>query len=148
MTREETERLFAVCDVNGKAIVALACYGGQMPREILTLYWEDVNWATSRIAVRSPKMEHHPGKAYRDIPMFPKLRPILAEAVHAAPDGAIYVVGGNHRDAADVPAGWGNYNLRTQLDRRLKRASLKHRPQQFHATQSSFETELSKQFDV
>ena len=94
MTREEIDAIMAVCDPTWQLIVALCRYGGlRCPSEVLSLRWQDVDWEAGRIIVQSPKTEHHDGKECRPIPMFPKLRPILADAFDAAPEGAEYVVG-------------------------------------------------------
>ncbi len=125
ITREETDRLLAVCNPTWRVIVALSRYGGlRCPSEVLSLRWQDVDWEAGRIVVQSPKTEHHVGKASRTIPLFAELRPILAEAFDLAPEGAVYVVDGNHRDAANTASGWRNCNLRTQFERIVKRAGL------------------------
>ena len=56
MTREETDRILAVCNPEWAAIVSLARYGGlRCPSEVLSLRWQDINWDTGRIHVTSPK---------------------------------------------------------------------------------------------
>lgn len=149
VTREEVERLLAVCDPTWRVIVALCRYGGlRCPSEVLSLRWQDVNWEASRIVVQSPKTEHHPGKGSRVIPLFPELRAILDEAWEAAPEGAEYVVGGDYRQAAMSPNGWLNCNLRTQFGRLLTRAGLKPWPRLFHALRASRETELAGEYPL
>ena len=74
---------------------------------MLSLRWQDIDWEAGRIVVQSPKTEHHPGKASRTIPLFPELRPILAEAFDLAPEGAEYVVDGNIEQAANTAADGG-----------------------------------------
>ncbi len=50
LTREEADRLLAICDPTWRVIVALARYGGlRCPSEVLSLRWEDLNWETGRI---------------------------------------------------------------------------------------------------
>ncbi len=98
--------------------------------------------------MQSPKTEHHVGKASRAIPLFAELRPILAEAFDLAPEGAVYVVDGNHRDAANTASGWRNCNLRTQFERIVKRAGLQPWPRLFHAMRASRETELAKEYPI
>jgi integrase len=150
VTREETERLLAVCpNVHWRAIVALARFGGlRCPSEVLSLEWQGVDWERDRIRVASPKTEHHPGKASREVPMFPELRPILEQAFEAAPEGAVYVVGGRYREAAASPSGWRNCNLRTQFGRIIRRAGLEPWPRLFHALRASRETELAAEYPV
>jgi integrase len=62
-------------------LFALSRYGGlRCPSEHLALTWGDVDLEAGRMTVRSPKTEHHHGKAYRVLPIFLELRPYL-EAV-------------------------------------------------------------------
>lgn len=149
ITREETDRLLAVCNPTWRVIVALSRFGGlRCPSEVLSLRWQDVDWEAGRMVVQSPKTEHHVGKASRTIPLFAELRPILAEAFDRAPEGAVYVVDGNHRDAANTASGWRNCNLRTQFERIVKRAGLQAWPRLFHAMRASRETELAKEYPI
>jgi len=149
ITREETDRMLAVCSPTWQVIVALSRYGGlRCPSEVLSLRWQDVDWGAGRIVVQSPKTEHHVGKASREIPLFAELRPILAEAFDLAPEGAVYVVDGNHREAANTASGWRNCNLRTQFERIVKRAGLQSWPRLFHAMRASRETELAKEYPI
>jgi len=149
ITREETDRLLAVCNATWRVIVALSRYGGlRCPSEVLSLRWQDVDWETGRIVVQSPKTEHHVGKASRTIPLFAELRSTLAEAFDLAPEGAVYVVDGNHREAANTASGWRNCNLRTQFERIVKRAGLQPWPRLFHAMRASRETELAKEYPI
>jgi len=135
--------------VLGCRIVALSRFGGlRCPSEVLSLRWQDVDWEAGRIVVQSPKTEHHVGKASRTIPLFAELRPILAEAFDLAPEGAVYVVDGNHRDSANTASGWRNCNLRTQFERIVKRAGLLPWPRLFHAMRASRETELAKEYPI
>jgi len=149
ITREEADRLLTVCNPTWRVIVALSRYGGlRCPSEVLSLRWQDVDWEAGRIVVQSPKTEHHVGKASRTIPLFAELRPILSEAFDLAPDGAVYVVDGNHREAANTASGWRNCNLRTQFERIVKRAGLQPWPRLFHAMRASRETELAKEYPI
>jgi integrase len=110
-------------------IVSLSRYSGlRTPSETLSLRRQDVDWEAGRIVLQSPKTEHHVGKASRMIPLSGELRPILKEAFDQAPKGAVYVVDGNHREAANTPSGWRNCNLRTQFERMVKRTGLMPRP--------------------
>jgi integrase len=144
ITREVTSRILDKCDPTWKVIVALARYGGlRCPSEVLSLRWDGIDWEHSRITVESPKTEHHPGRARRVIPLFPELRDILGDAREIAPDGAVYVVGGNYRATANTPKGWKNCNLRTQFERIINRAGLEPWPRLFHNLRASRETELA-----
>ncbi len=82
VSREEIARVLDACpDHHWRAIVALSRFGGlRCPSEVLSLRWQDIDWDDGRIVVTSPKTEHHADKASRTIPLFPELRPILAEA--------------------------------------------------------------------
>ena len=133
ISRGDVEKILAVCSPDGRTIVVLARFGGlRCPSEVLSLRWIDIDWTNDRIRVRSPKTEHHPGKASRLIPMFPELKTALLEASVLADEGAEFVVGGNYRDAALGPAGWRNVNLRTQFERILERAGVEQWPRLFH----------------
>ena len=128
-----TKLLDSAPDCNWRSIIALSRYGGlRCPSEVLSLRWQDIDWEAGRMRVISPKTEHHVGKESRVMPIFPELRPYLEEAFEAAPDGAVYVVGGNYRAASNGAAGWRNCNLRTQFERIIRRAGLEPWPRLFH----------------
>lgn len=147
VTREQTEKLLAVCDPTWRMIVALCRFAGmRCPSEVLSLRWENVLWDSRKIVVQSPKTEHHPGKDCRVIPIFPELKTLLDEAHELAEDGAEYVVGGGYLQASQSPQGWRNCNLRTQFERLIKRAGLKPWPKLFQALRASRETELAADF--
>ncbi|MEQ1905598.1 MAG: tyrosine-type recombinase/integrase [Pirellulaceae bacterium] len=149
ITREETDRLMDACNPTWRVIVALSRYGGlRCPSEVLSLRWDDIDWAANRIVVRSPKTEHHVGKASRTIPLFKELLPILLEASELAPKGAVYVVDGRHRESANTAGGWRNCNLRTQFERIIRKAGLTPWPRLFHAMRASRETELAKDYPI
>jgi len=150
ITEDETDRLLAACpNVNWRVIVSLCRYGGlRCPSEVLSLKWQHVDWERERILVQSPKTEHHPGKATREIPLFPELRPALEEAFDVAREGAEYVVGGGYRQAALSPSGWRHCNLRTQFERIVRRAGLDPWSRLFHALRASRETELAREYPI
>jgi integrase len=148
ITADETTKLLGACpNQHWKVIVALARYGGlRCPSEVLSLRWQDMLWDAERIVVQSPKTEHHPGKASRTIPLFPELRPILADAFDLAPEGAVYVVDERMRASSQGKAGWRNCNLRTTFEKIVKRAGLTAWPRLFHNLRSSRQTELAERF--
>ena len=151
ITRDETARLLEACpNVDWRVIVSLCRFGGlRSPSEVLCLRWQDVNWERERMRVRSPKTEHHVGKASREVPLFPELATALGEAFDAAPEGAVYVVAdATYREAADTAGGWRNCNMRTQFKRILLRAGLEPWPRLFHNLRASRETELSQEFPI
>ena len=151
ITREETQRLLGACpNTDWRVIVSLCRFGGlRSPSEVLSLRWQDVNWAGQRVRVRSPKTERHAGKASREVPLFPELASVLTDAFEAAPEGAVYVVGNDgYRKAADTPSGWRNCNMRTQFGRIIQRAGLEPWPRLFHNLRASRETELAREYPV
>ncbi len=91
------------------------------------------------MTVRSPKTEHHEGKASRLVPIFPELPPHLRGAFEAAEPGTEYVVT-RCRDGA--------VNLRTQLERIIRRAGLQPWPKLFHNLRATRETELAETFPL
>jgi integrase len=150
ITQEAAVKLLEACpNLDWRLIVALSRFGGlRCPSEVLSLTWQDIDWAGERVTVHSPKTEHHPGKDTRVIPLFPELRPILEEAFEAAPAGTVYVVNAKHREAAMGPRGWRGCNLRTTMEKIIRRAGMTPWPRLFHNLRSSRETELCERFPV
>jgi hypothetical protein len=103
------------------------------------LQWTDVDWERSRFFVRSPKTEHHEGKAERWVPIFPELRLYLDEAFEQAEPGAVHVIT-RYRDT--------NTNLRTQLGRIIRRAGLTPWPKLFQNMRASRETESAAEYPL
>ena len=125
ITREETDRLLAVCNPTWRVIVALSRYGGlRCPSEVLSLRWRMSIGKPAASWCNRPRRNTTSARQAATIPLFAELRPILDEAFDVAPDGAEYVVDGNHREAANTASGWRNCNLRTQFERIVKRAGL------------------------
>ena len=133
--RDTVAKVISACpDFEWRLLVALARYGGlRNPSETLELCWADINWETRRMTVRSKKTEHHEGKGSRDVPVFPELRPFLEEAWELAEPGQKYVIS-RYR---------GNVNLRTQLQKIIKRAGVKPWPKLWQNLRSSRATELA-----
>ena len=75
-----------------------------------------MNWELDRIHITSPKTEHHAGGKSPIIPLFPELRPYLEHCYKLAAKGDKYVIT-RYRDT--------NANLRTRLEKIIKRAGLK-----------------------
>jgi integrase len=134
--RSVAEKVLAACpDNQWKLLFALSRYGGlRCPSEHLALKWGDVDWEHNRITIRSPKTEHHEGKASRVIPLFPELRPYLEAVFDEASEGTEFVIT-RYRDT--------NANLRTQLQRILTRAGVAAWPKLFQNLRSTRETELT-----
>ena len=141
VTRDMIEKVIEACpNAEFRLIVALARYAGlRTPSEILTLTWGEVNWENNRIRITSTKTEHHDGKGYRVIPLFPELRPYLEAVFDQAEPGTKYVIT-RYRD--------GNANLRTQLVRIIERAGVKQWPRIFQNLRSSRETELTEEYPI
>lgn len=141
ISKENIEKVIAVCpDAEWRLMVALARYGGlRVPSELLKLEWGHVDWANKRMTVPSPKTEHHEGRAFRVIPIFPELLPYLEAAFHAAPEGTVHVIR-RYRDSA--------VNLRTSLLRYLARAGVAPWPRLWQNLRSSRETELAERWPL
>jgi len=88
------------------------------------------------MTVRSKKTEHHEGKASREVPIFSELRPFLEEAWEQAEVGQEYVIT-RYR---------GNANLRTQLQKIIKRAGVTPWPKLWQNLRASRATELAGVF--
>ena len=148
VTQDETRRLLIACpNHHWRSVISLARYGGlRCPSEVLSLRWEDIDWAGGKILVTSPKTEHHPGKGTRRIPLFPELKAVLEEALNLAEKGAVYVVDESMRKACRGPGGWMNVNLRTTFLKIIKRAGLAPWERLFHNLRSSRQTELAETF--
>ena len=139
ISRAEAAKVLEACpDAEWRVLFALSRYGGlRCPSETLGLRWADIDWARSRMTVRSPKTEHHENGANRVVPIFPELLPYLRDAFESADDGAEYVIT-RYRDTA--------VNLRTQLQRIIKRAGLKPWPKLWQNLRATRETELAEVF--
>jgi integrase len=141
VTREEAQRVLDACpDAQWRLLFALSRYGGlRCPSEHLGLRWGDVDWERSRMTIYSPKTEHHEGRDHRQIPIFPELRPYLEEVFDQAEPGTEWVIT-RYRD--------NNANLRTQLERIIRRAGLQPWPKLFQNLRSTRETELAETFPM
>jgi integrase len=126
---QDAQKLLEVAPPEWRCIIALARFAGlRCPSEVLSLRWSDIQFDTGKMTVTSPKTAHLPGKEYRVVPIFARLRPYLEEAFELAPAGAEYVVSGtmadNYRATAEGARGWVSVNLRTQMQRLTRRAGL------------------------
>ena len=130
ITLEVAYKVLEACpDAEWRLIFALSRFGGlRCPSEHLALTWPDVDWERDRFRVDSPKT------GVRWVPIFPELRPYLEEAFEQAAEGSLYLVN-RYRDT--------NQNLRTQLNRILRRAGLEPWPKLFHNLRASRQTELA-----
>jgi integrase len=141
VTREETQKVIDACpDAQWRLLFALSRYGGlRCPSEHLALRWGDVDWERSRLTIHSPKTERHEGGGRRQVPIFPELRPHLEEVWEQAEPGTEYVIT-RYRDS--------NANLRTQLERIIRRAGLEPWLKLFQNLGSTRETELAERFPM
>jgi integrase len=132
-----------------KLLIALSRFAGlRVPSEALSLRWQDVDWERARLTVPSPKTQHLAGRSYRVIPLFPAIRPYLEAAWDEAPEGAEYVMPEEYRRRAQGPAGWANANLRTTLEKVVRRAGVEPWPRLWHSMRASCETDLARQFPL
>lgn len=150
ISHADTRKLLSACpDRHWRAIVALSRFGGlRCPSEVLSVRWQDVDWAGQRLLVTSPKTEHHAGKGSRVIPLFPELAEVLSDCFEAAEEGEVYIAGDHHRAKAKGPKTWRNANLRTQFNRIIRRAHMTPWERLFHNLRSSRQTELADQYPV
>jgi integrase len=141
ITIAEAKKVLDACpDAEWRLLFALSRYGGlRCPSEHLGLRWCDVDWERGRITVRSPKTEHHVGGESRQIPIFPELRPYLEEVKAMAEPGAYWVITRYRKQ---------NANLRTRLERIIRRAGLVPWPKLFQNLRSTRETELTKNYPL
>lgn len=81
VTPDEAAQIVEACpNIQWKLLFGLARYAGlRTPSETHLLTWNEVDWDRARLFVRSPKTEHHPGHESREVPITPKLMPILRE---------------------------------------------------------------------
>ncbi len=141
LPNKKTDKVIEACpDAEWRLIFALSRYGGlRCPSEHLSLQWGEVDWERGRMRVRSPKTEHHVGSESRVIPIFPELKPHLEAVFDEAEDGSKYVIT-RYRAISS--------NLRTQLNRIIRRAGLKPWSKPFQNLRSSRETELAEEFPM
>jgi hypothetical protein len=95
------------------------------------------------MTVHSPKTAHHEGKEFRIVPIFVELREYLEDARELAgelADDPTTPVISRYRSAIA--------NLRTQLQRIIKRADLKPWPKLFQNLRATRETELAETYPL
>jgi integrase len=125
-------------DDEWRAIFALARYGGlRVPSETTELRWPDIDWDAGRMTVRSPKTEHHEGRAERIVPLFPELARHLLKLFSSVEPGETRVVV-RHRGE----------NLRTMAEKIIRRAGLTPWVKLFQNCRSSRETDLANQYPI
>lgn len=136
--RETIDRVIAACpDLEWELIFALPRYGGaRVPSEIATLRWADIDWEQNRFTIHSPKTEHHPGRRFRVVPIFPALRPYLERACRERKPGVEHV----------VPRAGGLPNLGTEADRIVEKAGLTTWEKTFVNLRGSCSDELEREY--
>ena len=134
---EDIEQVIAACsDEDWRMIFALPRYGGiRFPSEAEDLKWEDVDWENARFTVHEKKVEHHPGRGRRVVPIFESLRPHLERAYRERAPGALYV----------LPRARGGHNLGTQAKRIVEKAGVKPWPKLFVNMRGSCSDDLQRQ---
>jgi integrase len=139
VTEAESQKILEACpNAEWRLIFSLCRYGGvRCPSELLTLKWDDIIWASSRIIVTSPKTEHHKGHENRVIPLFPELLKPLMEVQEQAATGSVFVIT-RYRSS--------NQNLRTEFNRIVKRAGIIPWQKPFQNLRSTRETELMETY--
>src|SRR4051812_15393155 len=141
ITRAVDSRVSEACpDAQWRCLFALARFGGlRTPSESLALTWSDVDFVRGRIRVPSCKTEHHEGKASRIIPMFPELRECLEDCHQLASPGEPFVIT-RYRGAG--------VNLRTQLERIIRKAGMEPWVKLWHNLRASRQTELANEYPL
>ena len=153
ITESDTLKLIGLASPTWRTIIALARFAGlRCPSEALSLNWENIDFATGRMTVSSPKNEHLEGREYRLVPIFGRLRQYLEDAFELAAPGEVYVVGGPqgnaYRATSNGPNGWVNTNLRTTFEKLIRRAGLQTWPRMFHNLRASCETDLMQDHPI
>jgi integrase len=132
-------------DAEWQLLFALSRFGGlRCPSEHLALTWDDIDWEHGRMTIHAPKTKRYAGKESRVIPIFPEMRPYLEAVFNEAeaqigrpPSPSDHVITRYRRK---------NVNLRTQLERILKRAGLAAWPKLFQNLRASRATELAAEY--
>ena len=91
------------------------------------------------MAVQVQFKTKHSGKECRQAPLFPELKPLLAEGLELAKDKSEFIIT-RYRDPGQ--------NLRTTFEKIIKRAGLVPWPKLFQNMRSSRETELVETYPV
>lgn len=137
VTRKETLRQLEACpDSELRLIVALSRFGGlRCPSEHIELRWQDINWNSGIIIVRSPKTEKQ-GKPFRRIPLFPELREFLTDSWDLALPGAEFVLT-RCRDPNGA-------HINKRLGQLIQQAGMIPWPRITHNLRASRQTELER----
>jgi len=137
---ETIEAVLKACpSCEWRLVFALSRLAGlRCPSEVGGLVRGDVDLEHGRLTVRSPKTEHHGGgHAVRLVPIVPRLREILADALDAAEPGERFVVPMAARPGA---------NLRTTAEKVIERAGVDAWPRLFQNLRASCETDWVQKY--
>ncbi len=134
---EVIEKVIASCpDEQWRLVFALPRYAGvRFPSEVQDLKWSDIDWENSRFTVHEKKVEHHPGRGLRVVPIFAELRPHLERAFRERTPGAVYVVPRAHSEG---------HNLSTQAKRYVEKAGVAVWPKLFVNMRGSCSDDLER----
>ncbi len=139
VSQADTQRLLDACpDAEWRLLVCLSRL--RFPSEIAGLTWPHVSWDAGTLLVHGPKTEHHEGQTSRTVPLFPEVRQALMEQFEAALPGETFVISARHRNAGA--------NLRTPLERIIRKAGLKAWPKVWHNMRASRQSELMAEYDL
>ena len=132
----DVEKVIAVCpDSDWRLTFALPRYAGlRFPSEVQDLKWSDIDWENSRFTVRQKKLEHHPGRATRTVPIFAELRPHLERAFRERAADAVYV----------LPRVRATTELSTHAKRLVTKAGVKLWPKLFVNMRGSCSDDLER----
>jgi len=141
---ETVERLLHYCpNWVWRLLLVLARFGGlRTPSEPFSLRWSDVLWEEGRLVIDSPKT------GLRTMPLFPRVRKALEEAFELAEPGSVYIIPEEYRRRAMGPCGFQNANLRTTLEKIIRRAGVEPWPKPWHNLRSSCETDLVNRYPL
>ena len=133
-----------------KLLIALSRFAGlRVPSEALSLRWQDVDWER-QAADGSQPQDATPGRPRlpRDSAVSRPFGRSWKPRGTKRPRGAEYVIPEEYRRRAQGPAGWANANLRTTLEKIIRRAGLEPWPRLWHSMRASCETDLARQFPL
>lgn len=139
IARETIRKVIEVCpDAEWRLLFAFSRFAGvRMPSEIRDLTWQDINWESNSIRIKSPKTAHQ-GKAERYFPILDEFRQELNEAYDAAPENAIFVFAALRKHT----------NLGTTARKYVRRAGFTPWDKFWNALRASCETDLMDRFGI
>lgn len=88
------------------------------------------------------------GRAVSRDPHVPAAGAVFEEAMEAASEGAEYAFPEEYRQRTHGPHGWVNCNLRTKVEKIIRRAALEPWPKLWHSLPASCESDLAQEFPL